>query len=312
MRHEWSGVLGIGCAGVSNNGSKFHAVVEFNAVGPFGRRFREVLVEALADAVDVQGVDFSAGRGDLFAEQLGGGFADPMPDLIGVVKRHGQRFDGLPGTTTLAPLAVRIVDPTVRVSELRMNAVASLRGGAGGSVLPASRSGVEVVVVVDEGTEPSSGIRRDRFRWQRHERLRFGHSADGLRMAAHLGRSVVDPALVTGLAPVGVEVVDSLFEAVGGGVDVGVLSRTAEGDVGELSATAGGKDMCPVVRGALGSVDGEGVAVVEMFRVEAVAGDVDVSSIAGASVEVVVVDSRDREQLTGDDPGRRVGCDGDE
>ena len=70
-------------------------------------------------------------------------------------------------------------------------------------------------------------------------------------------------------APVGLEVVDGLVEVVGGGVDGGVVAGSAEGDVGEFSAAAGGEDVGLVVGGSLGAVDGEGVAVVEVVGVEA-------------------------------------------
>ena len=113
-----------------------------------------------------------------------------------------------------------------------------------------------------------------------------------LGVVAALRGGVGDPALVALRAPVGVEVVDGLFEAVGGGVHGGVVAGAAEGDVGEFAAAAGGEDVGAVDGGALGSVDGEGVAVVEVVGVEAVAGDVHVASVAGDRVEVVVVDAR--------------------
>ena len=88
--------------------------------------------------------------------------------------------------------------------------------------------------------------------------------------------------MVVRLVPVGVEVVDGLFEVVGGGVDAGLLAGPAEGDVGEFAAAAGGEDVGAVDGGALGSVDGERVAVVEVLGVEPVAGDAHRSSVAGA------------------------------
>ena len=131
-------------------------------------------------------------------------------------------------------------------------------------------------------------------------------------MFARRGASVGDPALVRLVTPVGSEVVDRLFEAVGSGVDVGLVAGAAERDVGELSAAAGGEDVGAVDGGALGSVDGEGVAVVEVVGVEAVAGDAHRASVAGARVEVAVVDGGDGESFAGDDPSGQVGGEGDE
>ena len=92
-----------------------------------------------------------------------------------------------------------------------------------------------------------------------------------------LGSGVGDPALVVGLVPVGAEVADGLFEVVSGGVDAGLLAGAAEGDVGEFSTTAGGEDVGAVDGCALSSVDGEGVAVVEVLGVEPGAGDAHVT-----------------------------------
>jgi hypothetical protein len=113
-------------------------------------------------------------------------------------------------------------------------------------------------------------------------------------------------------APVGVEVVDGLFEVVGGGVDAGLVAGSAEGDVGEFSSAAGGEDVGAVDGCALGSVDGEGVAVVEVVGVEAVAGDQHGASVAGACRDVRLVDGGDGESFAGDDPSGGVGGEGDE
>ena len=61
------------------------------------------------------------------------------------------------------------------------------------------------------------------------------------------GGGMGDPALVVGDSPVILEVVDGLAEVVGGGVDCGVVSGAAHGDVAEFSAAAGGEDVGPVV-----------------------------------------------------------------
>lgn len=67
-----------------------------------------------------------------------------------------------------------------------------------------------------------------------------------------------------GHAPVGLEVVECLGDVVGGGVDRGAVPSAAEGDAGQLAATTRGEDVGAVVGGALGAVDGEGVAVVAL------------------------------------------------
>ena len=134
----------------------------------------------------------------------------------------------------------------------------------------------------------------------------------GFQFVPGSGGRVDDPALVVRLSPVGVEVVDGLVEVVGGGVDAGLLASPAEGDVGELAASAAGEDVGAIDGGALGSMNRERVAVVEVLGVEPVACDAHVSSVAGVCVQVVVIYSGDGESFAGDDPGARVGGEGDE
>jgi hypothetical protein len=75
-------------------------------------------------------------------------------------------------------------------------------------------------------------------------------------------------------APIILEVVDRLVEVVSGGVDGRVVPGSAEGDVGELPAPSGGEDVGSVVGGALCSVDGQCVGVVEVGLIETVASDI--------------------------------------
>ena len=63
------------------------------------------------------------------------------------------------------------------------------------------------------------------------------------------------------------------------------VAGSAEGDVGELSAAAGGEDVGAVVGGALGAVDGEGVAVVEVLGVDRLAGEDDRPALGGDGSE---------------------------
>jgi len=89
------------------------------------------------------------------------------------------------------------------------------------------------------------------------------------------GGVVDDPALVAVVGPIEGEVLAELGEVVGDGVEGGAVAGPTEGDVGQLSAAAGGEDVGAVVGGALGSVDGEGVAVVEVRGVDRLAGQDD-------------------------------------
>lgn len=59
----------------------------------------------------------------------------------------------------------------------------------------------------------------------------------------------------------------------------GTGSGSAEGDVGEFSAPTGGEDVGALVGGALGAVDGEGVAVVQVLGVDRWAVEDDGSSL---------------------------------
>jgi hypothetical protein len=72
---------------------------------------------------------------------------------------------------------------------------------------------------------------------------------------------------MAGGAPVGLEVANGLVHVVCRGVDSRVLRGAAHG-VGQLSSAAGGEDVGAIVGGALGSVDGEGVAVVQVLGVD--------------------------------------------
>ena len=125
---------------------------------------------------------------------------------------------------------------------------------------------------------------------------------------------VDDPALVVGDAPVALEVVDGLAEVVGDGVDGGVVSGPAHGDVAEFSAAARGEDVGGVVGGALGSVHGEGVGVVEVMVVDHLPVQDDVSSFTGPDDEasVVRIDLGDGQLLAGHDPGGRDRGEGDD
>ena len=61
-----------------------------------------------------------------------------------------------------------------------------------------------------------------------------------------------------------------------GGVDDRVLLGSAHGDVGELASASSGEDVGAITGEPLGAVNRDGVAVVEVVAVDAVAGDLDV------------------------------------
>src|SRR5690606_32557748 len=87
--------------------------------------------------------------------------------------------------------------------------------------------------------------------------------------------SVECPPLAAVVTPVPFEVLDGLVVAVGDAVDGGGVTSSGEGDVGEFSAAAVGVDVGPVDGGALGSVHGGGVGVVEVLLVELLAPHLD-------------------------------------
>ena len=227
--------------------------------------------------------DVVSGGRDLLVELHGDRFAELLPASVGLVEGCGERVDGLGGGAAFSSSEARVLSGSLRALELCARTVAFAGGGAGRGVGPAAGAGVKVVRVVDEHTEPFDGIQRRHLRRHHSKPLETGMGGSRLGVVAGLRRGVGDPALLMRLAPVGVEVVDGLFEVVGGRVHGGVVAGAAEGDVGEFAAAAGGEDVGAVDGGALGSVDGERVAVVEVFGVESVAGDVHVSSVAGAS-----------------------------
>jgi hypothetical protein len=235
----------------------------------------------------VPAFDVVSGGGDLLVELLGDGFAELLPPLLGLVEGGGEGVDGLGGGAAFSSSEVRVLSGSSRVVELRARVVAFAGGGAGRGVGPAAGAGVEVVRVVDEHAEPFGRIQRGHLRTDHGVPLQTGRSGGRLGVVAGLRGGVGDPALVALRAPVGVEVVDGLFEVVSGRVDRGVVAGAAEGDVGEFAAAAGGEDVGAGVGGALGAVDGEGVALVEVVGVESFAGDVHVASVAGNRVEVV-------------------------
>ena len=109
------------------------------------------------------------------------------------------------------------------------------------------------------------------------------------------------------------EVVEGLVKVVGDGVDGGSVAGAGEGDVGEFSAAAFGEVVGAVAGGALGAVNREGVAVVEVFVVDLLTGEVDVTAVVGGEGEglVVVVDVGDGAALAGDEVALVVGGEGD-
>jgi hypothetical protein len=116
------------------------------------------------------------------------------------------------------------------------------------------------------------------------------------------GGGVGDPALRIADAPVGLEDIDCLTEVVGRDVDGGLIAGSAQRYIGELSAATRSEDVSAVIGGALSPVDSEGVAVVEVLRVVALAGDHHGPAVGGADRERVLVGSEDGKGLTGNDP----------
>src|SRR3546814_15655824 len=96
------------------------------------------------------------------------------------------------------------------------------------------------------------------------------------------GWGVGDPALAVLVGPVSLEVFDGLGVVVGDGVEGGAVTGAAHGDVAELSAAAVGVDVGPVVGCALGSVDGEGVGVVEVAVVDRLCDESEMVACVGA------------------------------
>lgn len=147
-------------------------------------------------------------------------------------------------------------------------------GGALGGVAPAAGSNVEVLVVALQRGEASAGVGSANLEQWPGQGRRLGlrarwRGSAGFGLVADAGGRVGDPALLVLDAPVDAEVVDRLSEVLGGGVDGRVVAGAAEGDVGELSAAPGGEDVGALEGGALGSVDREGIAVVEVVAVDA-------------------------------------------
>lgn len=112
-----------------------------------------------------------------------------------------------------------------------------------------------------------------------------------------------DPVLGSVGLPVEGEVLLELGEVVGHGVEGGGGAGAAEGDVGEFSSAAGGEDVGAIVGGALGAVDGEGVAVVQVLAVDRLSGEQDPPPVGALGFERVFVGvgAGDGEALAGDE-----------
>lgn len=154
-----------------------------------------------------------------------------------------------------------------------------------GGVFPAASTSEQISEVTVEGGEVAVGrclaLLRCRSRLLRFHSDR-GHDRVWAAVRSAEGRGVGDPALVSVVGPVDGEVVAGLVEVVGDGVEGRACAGAAEGDVGELSSAASGEDVGAVAGGALGAVDGERVAVVEVVGVDRCAVEDD-----GPSVGVV-------------------------
>jgi hypothetical protein len=87
-----------------------------------------------------------------------------------------------------------------------------------------------------------------------------------------------------------------------GGVDDRVLPGSAHGDVGEFASASSGEDVDPVAGKSLDTVNREGIAVVEVVAVDAVAGDLDVSAVVSDRVDAVFREAGDSESFAGHDP----------
>lgn len=92
-----------------------------------------------------------------------------------------------------------------------------------------------------------------------------------------------------------------MTEVVGRDVDGGLIAGSAQRYIGELSAATRSEDVSAVIGGALSPVDSEGVAVVEVLRVVALAGDHHGPAVGGADRERVLV-------VTGNDPDLGFGA----
>src|SRR5581483_8717480 len=92
----------------------------------------------------------------------------------------------------------------------------------------------------------------------------------------------------------------------------GVVASAAERDVSEFTAATHGEDVRAITGGALGAVHRQGIGVVEMFDIDRKTGQHNVAASAGSCVDPIGGDGGDGELLAGDDPGVRVGCEGDD
>ncbi len=116
------------------------------------------------------------------------------------------------------------------------------------------------------------------------------------------------------VCPVPAQIVEGPGQVVGDGPDVGGLSGPGHGHVGEFPAAAVGVEVGPAGGGALGTVHGRGVAVVETIVACVLFADQQVLAVVGLERQRLVgqVDSGDDRPLGRDQPAVGSGGQGDD
>jgi hypothetical protein len=211
--------------------------------------------DLLAEAGQFVALDFLLDAGDRLTEVVDNRLADGCPSHFGGVEHGCERIDLPHSGPAVSAARARVDGASLRGIEAGPEVVAISGVLSFGGVVPTAPPGEQVPEVVVEVAEaPVSG--EAALLW-------CGHRVEGCWRGG-----VGDPALGLIVRPVDAEVVAGLIEVVGDGVEGGAGTGSAEGDVGQFPAAASGEDVGAVVGGALGAVDGEGVAVVQVIGVD--------------------------------------------